>query len=836
MLLNGTWRLAGFADGEGLASGAHRPDHPDGEWIPVSVPGDVHSALLAAGRIPDPYAERNIEACEWVERREWWYRTEFDAPTLPDRGQATLVFDGLDTFATVYVNGTDVGRTGNALVPHRLDVTSALVPGRNVLAVRFRPTVPTVEKRDCSQLWVCFWPQRVWVRKAAMNFGWDWGPRLVTCGIWREVHLEIGTEARIESWYARTHCITPEHAVVLAGIGIERLPGVPPMPLSMRAALTHGVRTITAQSHASGRSSEARILVPNPELWRPAGDSPQPLHHLTLELIGPEGRVLDTASGRIGIRTVSLLQEPDPDGMGKTFTFVVNGRRVFAKGADWIPVDNLIGAAPKERYRELVRMAAEANMNMLRVWGGGVYEDDEFYDACDELGIMVWQDFMFSCAAYPAYFPEFIAGVEVEAQKAVKRLRNHPSIVLWCGNNENDWIDCGVNADSPRKPFFGRRIYHRTLPSVCAELDPSRPYWPSSPYGGSDHNSEREGDRHNWQVWAGQVYPQRFGEPSRADVTPEGVSFRRYAEDTGRFISEYGIHASPVLATLRKRVSDLAYDSEDFLYRIKDPDVTRKARMMEAHTGLPTTLEQYEVFSMLVQAEGLRFAIEHYRRRMFDCSGSLFWQLNDCWPGISWSVIDYDLNPKAGWYYAKRAYAPLALSLEYSRDGAALWVVSDLSEEVPLRVVLTTADTLGGRVLDRAVSGVAKPNAATELCAFPFEELQIDDPSHYCVVIREARGRMPEHATFFAEMKDTQFRPAVVTAEVSPTEAGARIALVSDALAHFVGVDVDGPRALLSDNYVTLLPGEERVVEAFADGPIEQSMVHVKCLNDHMAT
>jgi beta-mannosidase len=414
----------------------------------------------------------------------------------------------------------------------------------------------------------------------------------------------------------------------------------------------------------------------------------------------------------------------------------------------------------------------------------------------------------------------------------VKRLRNHPSIVLWCGNNENDWIDCAVNHGSPKKPFFGRRIYHQTLPSVCAELDPSRPYWPSSPYGGSDHNSEREGDRHNWQVWAGQVYPQRFGEPSRADATPEGVSFRRYAEDTGRFISEYGIHASPVLATLQKRVAGLEYDSEDFLYRIKDPDTTRKARMMEAHTGQPTSLEQYEVFSMLVQAEGLRFAIEHYRRRMFDCSGSLFWQLNDCWPGISWSVIDYDLNPKAAWYYAKRAYAPLALSLEYTGVGATLWAVSDMPEEMPLQAVLITVDTLGGRVLERVVPGIAKPNAATELGAFSLDELGIDDVSHYCVVSREVRRRAPEHATFFAEMKDTSLRPALVTAQVTPTETGAQITLISDVLTHFVGVDVDGPRAILSDNYVTLLPGEMRTVEASADVPIEQSMVRV---NNHMA-
>jgi len=830
--LSGTWKLGEFAEGGGVAAGAHLAEYDDSAWLNAEVPGDVHTALLKTGLIADPFVAQNVEACGWVERAEWWYRAAFDAPALADGESAALVLEGLDTFATVYVNGAEMGSTANALMPHRIDVTSALQPGANVVAVRFDSTVATVEKKDSSPFWAAFYSPRVWVRKAAMNFGWDWGPRLVTCGVWRPVGLEVCGGVRIESHYARTHAVTPEHAVVLVGAEIAVAEGVSP-PVRLRATLTHAGRKITADAAFGGNAAEARLLVKDPLLWWPSGVGASPVHALTVEVIGADGTVLSKAEDRIGIRTVQLLQTPDPDGKGKTFTFAVNGVKVFAKGADWIPADNFIGSVPAERYRALVRLAADGNMNMLRVWGGGVYEDDSFYRACDELGIMVWQDFMFGCAAYPDYDDEFMENVRAEARAVVKRLRNHPCVVVWCGNNENDWIDDMMDRGDPPKPFYGRRIYHESLPAACAELDPTRPYWPSSPYGGSDHNSEREGDRHNWQVWGGQVYPHRFGEPSRGDVASSNVSFRRYAEDTARFVSEYGIHASPPLRTLLKRTGPLEYDSEEFLYRIKDPDTMRKIRMMEAHIGQPTSLEQYQVYSMLVQAEGLRFAIEHYRRRMFDCSGSLLWQLNDCWPGISWSVIDYDLTPKAGWYYAKRAYAPVALSLKIEGDATSLYAVNDTLSAVSLEAVLITADTLDGVVAERHVRGIAAANSATMLGESSLDELGLTDASRRCVVIREANGLVPEHAVFPGELKDVRLRRAALNVEVARTNVGAEITVGSGVLAHFVGVDIDAERVVLDDNYVTLLPGETRVLKATARTRVTADAVTVDCLNNH---
>lgn len=829
--LDGLWKLAGFDPGGGLVAGAHGAEFADSAWIDAQVPGDVHSALLAAGRIEDPYLDQNIEKCAWVEGREWWYRTAFEAPTLAPGDRADLVFEGLDTFATVYVNGQAIGSTANMLVPHRLDATGCLRPGTNVIAIRFDPTVATVETRDCSPFWAAFYTPRVWVRKAAMNFGWDWGPRLVTCGVWRSARLEVHRRARIESHYVRTHAITPEHAVLHIGAEVELLPDAPDR-LVLRATLEHAGHSITGVALFSATSGHMRLLVPDPELWWPSGHGDQPLHRLTIEVLTMEGQVLDTRTDQIGIRTLAVLQEPDADGLGKSFNFVVNGRRVFCKGADWIPADNLIGSIPAERYRDLVSLGADGNMNMYRVWGGGIYEDDAFYRACDELGVMVWQDFMFSCAAYPDFDPDFMANVRYEAEQAVKRLRNHPCIALWCGNNENDWLDDMQNRGDPPRPFYGRRIYHDLLPGVCARLDPTRQYWPSSPYGGSDDNSEWEGDRHNWQVWGGQVYPHRFGEPYRGDPSPANVSFRQYAKDMCRFCSEYGLHASPPLRTLLDRTGPLEYDSEEMLYRIKDPDKARKQRQMDVHSGQPKNLEQYEIFSMLVQAEGLRFAIEHYRRRMFDCGGSLFWQLNDCWPCISWAVVDYDLNPKAGWYYARRAYAPIALSLKVEADMAGLYVVSDRRDDVPVSAVLITVDTVSRAAEERSVAGIARANASTLLSEFTLADLGIADPSRQGILLREARGLAPEHMVFLPELKDVELPPVVMDLQVEASGGKATIGVSADGVAHFVAIDVGVRGAILTDNYFSLLPGQQRTVTARAKEPIRPEAVSVRCLNN----
>jgi beta-mannosidase len=830
--LNGTWKLEGFEPGRGAAEGAHRPDFADGGWTPITVPGDVHRALVAAGKLPEPFDDMNVEQCRWVEGKEWWYRHAFDCPADLD-GPAELVCEGLDTYATVWLNGVQVGECANMLIPHVFDCGQALRPGRqNVVAVRFDPTTAMAEKHRADHLWSAFYAHRPWVRKAQMNFGWDWGPRLVTVGIWRGMSLRRRRDPRLSSPYVRCHALSDEGAVAVAGAEIE---GTDTHGLRLHVTLDDGERAFSASAQVVGERAETRLVVPEPRLWWPHTHGEPALHTATLELRRGEA-ILDQASVRTGLRLIEVVQAPDAEGPGKGFAVHVNGVPVFCKGADWIPVDSFIGAAPPERYRRLVEMARDAHMNMLRVWGGGVYEHDAFYDACDEMGVMVWQDFMFSCAAYPDDDPDFRHAVEVEADAVLRRLRNRPSIALWCGNNENDWIDDMQHPADPGAPFYGRRIYHEILPAACARLDPTRLYWPSSPYGGNDHNSELEGDRHNWQVWAGMSLPRRFGQQLPGGTTPESVSFRHYARDRCRFCSEFGIHGSPILSTLSRHIpeGDLQYNSEQFLYRIKDFDTERKDRMMAAHSGLPRDLDDYVIRSMLTQAEGLRFGIEHYRRNMPHCMGALFWQLHDCWPGISWSVIDYYLNPKAAYHYVRRAMAPVILSPEVAEGDLRVWGVNDTAAAWTGEVHLQQLDLLGTARSRRSVQAQIPPRSVALVAAWPLGEVTEvagSDPGCY-LLSGPPGGGIPENMLFLCELKDVVLRPATIAAHWKPLDANAHeVTLTSDTLAYFVHLvfPVDGVEA--SDNYVHVLPSRPAVIRVRSAEPLDPAAVEIGALN-----
>jgi beta-mannosidase len=828
--LNGAWRLEGFDSGAG--SGAEAVDFDDSDWTAVQVPGDVHRALVAARRLPEPFDDLNEDACRWVEDKEWWYRLTFGCPADLS-GPAELVFEGLDTFATLWLNGHELGRTSNMHVAHTFDVAGVLRPGQpNVIAVRFDPTCATAEQHPAEHLWSAFYSHRMWVRKAQMNFGWDWGPRLVTVGLWRGVRLQPKRSPRLRSPYVRCHALSGEGATVVVGAEVE---GEAQGDLMVRVTFDHAGEAFTALAQVCAERAATRLVIPNPQLWWPHTHGVPTLHEVRFELLRGE-EVLDGTTVRTGLRTMEVVQAPDRNGPGRSFTVHVNGVPVFCKGADWLPVDSFIGSAPTERYRALVAMARDAHMNMLRIWGGGVYEHDAFYDACDELGVMVWQDFMFACAGYPDDDPDFRAAVEAEAEFVVRRLRNRPCLALWCGNNENDWIEDMIKATDPGAPFYGRRLYHEVLPAVCARLDPTRLYWPSSPYGGNDHNSELEGDRHNWKVWAGIAVPRRFGQQLPGGTTPEDVSFRHYAADRTRFCSEFGIHGSPVLRTLTRHVTagELEYDSPEFLHRIKDPDKTRKDRMMAAHVGMPNGLQDYAVKSALVQAEGLRFGLEHYRRSMFHCSGALFWQLHDCWPGISWSCIDYYLNPKAGYYYVRRALAPVILSPVIVGDHVQLWGVNDRLERQHGEAVVEQV-TVDGEVVDsRSVEVNILPNSAEQLAVWRLSELPVltaQEPG--CLLIRAPEApEIPENVLFARELKDIPFRPATIEAvwsEAAPGEYS--VTLSADVLAYFVHLEFPVDGTVASDNYVPVIPDRPTTIRFSSSAPVSAAEVRIAALN-----
>lgn len=536
-------------------------------------------------------------------------------------------------------------------------------------------------------------------------------------------------------------------------------------------------------------------------------------YNLQVDLLD-DGDLLDSHEMQVGIRTLTLDQSPDPNERGtRFFRFILNGVPIFARGADWIPADSFVGAIPDERYEMLLRAAQAAHMNMLRIWGGGIYEHDIFYELCNQLGLLVWQDFMFACAMYPEDDTVFVREVEAEARYQVKRLRSHPCMALWCGNNENQWIHDQRFWDRADYPVPGVLYYDRILPQVVAELDGQIPYWPGSPYGGSDYASMEDGNRHNWQVWHGNV-PRRFGEAPQRVNTPEGVSFAHYGDDLGRFISEFGMHASPVYETLRRNVpaDQLYHHSPSMDHHNKDNPKNKGDNLMIATTGLPETLEDYIDFSMIAQAEGLKFGIEHFRRRKPHCSGTLFWQLNDCWPVLSWSVLDYYGFGKAGYYYVKRAYAPVLASFKALSDGGVeLWLTNDMLAGISTSFTVCLQSFDGEIVWKETHPAVTPANSSQAIVCW--EGARFPERARHYLSVTAADAAIPSNRHFFGMVKDltrTPVQPEIAIRQVSDHEM--QIELSAIGFAYFVHFKLSRETTQVSDNYFDLMPGDQMVI------------------------
>lgn len=657
--LNGVWRFKAVASKTNLP-----PDHADvQEWMAASVPGTVHTDLMAAGRIPDPFVRMNELDVQWIDSRRWLYRREFEVErALLEEDAVYLVAEGLDTFVRVKLNRRIVGQTADMFVEHRFEVKRFLKVGKNVLEVLIDSPVIRSQKlqQKHGALEVALEPHRVYVRKAQYSFGWDWGPKLTTSGIWRDIYLEAVSGCRIVSVFARSEKIMRHKAVVRVTVELERRTK---SPVDVRIEI-QGEGFEHWQSFAMrGETKSLVINVPKPRLWWPNGYGDQPLYQLRV-IASVDGVECDEGVTSFGVRTVRLLQEKDEE--GRSFIIEVNGVKIYCKGADWIPCDNFIPRIRPSTYERLLALARDAHMNMIRVWGGGIYEQDVFYELCDRLGLMVWQDFMFVCGEYPEQ-PWFLRLVKDEAAKAITRLRNHPSITIWCGNNECEWIFCTENPDKTADDMTGAPIFRDLLPSLCRSLDGTRPYWRSSPFGIVFPNAESSGNHHQWAVWG------------------LWKDYEEYENDNARFVTEFGFQAPAHLRTFESVTvpSDRTAQSKVFEHHNKLTEGTERLfRFQAAHYTVGTELDDFIYKGQLVQAEALKTAVEHWRRRKFKTAGSLFWQLNDCWPVSSWAVIDSALRPKAAYYYAKKFFAPILVSLKKRQDGLEVWVTNDLLSPV----------------------------------------------------------------------------------------------------------------------------------------------------------
>lgn len=834
------WKLIDLApDADDAAMPLAPLDLPG--MIDVATPHDLYLALHACGRIPHPFDDRAEAACAWVRTRAWWYRADFEvAPCAPGE-RLVLDFEGLDTFAGVWLNGQLLGRTDNMFRRWRFDIGALVRPGVNRLALAFRPAAQSVTPVAMPPFPMASSPSEVnhrnFMRKAQFGWGWDFAPNLVTTGLWKPATLRREREAVLDEVVFTTDAVAADgaYAQVTMRARVDAFAGADAdTGLSVEFTLRAPDGAIAAQRTLApqGGACALSVRLERPALWWTPELGRPDLYRLEVVLVRA-GRVLARRTLRVGVRTIALDTSPDPVETGASFfRFVLNGVPVFARGVNWVPPSSLVGAIDTGHYRRLLDMARGAHMNMIRVWGGGIYEHDAFYALCDELGLLVWQDFMFACAPYPEHDPAFIDNVRHEVTDQVRRLRHHACLALWCGNNENQAIQGFTNSKAGRTDsILGELFYQQVIPALLATLDPGTPYRPGSPFGGpqNNHNSMMEGDVHDWTVWHGLPTIPPDAPVGDYDRSPEGVAYTRYAEDMGRFISEFGIQSAPSMSAFRRMLpgEQLRLGSPGFANRLKDRPADKVNAMLVSVTGLPETLEDYVTFTQLTQAEGLKFGIEHFRRRKPHCSGTLVWQFNDCWPGISWSLVDYYGYAKAAYHYVRRAFAPLAASFRQDGAGVELWIVNDTAAPCA-GVALVALDTFGAPPAPaQPVPYTVGPNRAARV----WRSAQDAAPgAHQVLSVRAQDGAFPANRHFFAAIKDLARRAARAprvdiaggSANDSANDSGndsasansVTITVTAHDYLHFVHVLCDDEDVLFDDNYFDLRAGETRTITA----------------------
>jgi beta-mannosidase len=812
MSLDGKWSLTWRApDGEPSQDFLEAPVGP---WQ-ARVPGEVHWDLLQAESIADPFFGTNADHCQWMDAVDWWYERTFALPEYAVGHQIELFFEGLDTTADVWLNGHHVGHHNNMFVPYVIDVSPFVVEGENRLSVRLdcglravadKSVEPYNKMPTVGDLSL----PRMWVRKAQFTFGWDWAPpRLLTCGIWRPVHLTIHDAVAIREPCLRARLVEGDSAIVDVTADLDNLT-LDPIDVTIEVGLVGEAchkRTID-RTLAPGQNFETIALtLQEPRLWWPRPVGEPYLYQSYVQVSHRGGQILDRYEAPYGIREVVLDQSPQPEGK-RSFTFVVNGVPVFASGANWAPADSLLPRMVSEKYETLIEMALDQNVNCLRIWGGGMYEDPLFYDLCDRYGIMVWQDFMFACCYYPDDDEEFCREIQRESEIIVKQLRNHPCLVLWCGNNENQWLHQERQREgNAADRMYGENLYDVILPEVCRRLDPERPYWPSSPYGGEDSNSPDIGDRHLWNV----------GDPPLA--AEERVRFSDYAEDRGRFISEFGVLSATPLETLREFLpeQDLDPTSASWKYHQNWFDMGAVEAALRLYWRDPSllALDEYVIMSQVIQAEALKFALEHCRRRKYACSGALYWMLADCWgTSTSWATIDYYLRPKPSYYYVKRAFAPVLLSFAEEEDSLGVWLTNDTLEPHSGQLRLVDVNLRTGACDEWCIDARIEANASKEVTRYSLQEIPPSERSGHAFHAQFSSTRRvmsrSRHLLVGFHLSDLLMPDVHLTHKVEALGNSDYVLKVSsDRYAWMVHLDA-GPEVWLEDNYFDLLPGEER--------------------------
>lgn len=800
MDLNGSWRLRWSAGEQSGRDFNAEVTADEAKWMDAVVPGEVHLDLIRAGLLREPTLGTNCLDARWVEECFWSYRRTFTPPAEALAGPAWLVFEGLDYAARILLNGREIGRHANFFYPCRVNVAGKLQAGENVLLVELEAGLFHVAEKSVAGYFGVmdntFLTKRLWLRKPQCSFSWDWSPRLLNVGIYKPVWLEWACAVR------------PDQLVVLSDLNDDLTRGrlrvryvVEGLHEQPQAGRLHAVIEETGQAFSAAVDIKPGLQVlqvedevDHPKLWWPVGQGDQALYTVRAWVeIG--GRTVGEQKRRVGFRKVRINQDPHPDG-GRYFVIEVNHRRIFAKGANFVPADLIYARIDRARYETLVDRALEANFNFLRVWGGGLYESDDFYELCDQRGIMVWQEFIFACGAYPATNETFLRNVQNEALYNIRRLAGHPSLVVWCGNNENQILTHDRVFD-PNHPDYA--LYHLILPRLLSVEDPWRYYQPSSPYSpepGDDPNADNVGDQHPWSIGFNDI------------------DFRKYRKMICRFPNEGGVLGANSLPALmaclpegQRQMNSLAWRLHDngteHWYQKSAPD-----RVVSEWTGLDPrglALDAFVYYAGLVQGEALREYIDNFRRRKFDCASAIFWMYNDCWPTTrSWTIVDYFLNRTPSFYPVRRACVPLALVVVREDAWVRVFGVNDTTQAVAgcLRYGLFTLS--GKYVLDRSVDVNVPANVSTELAKFEatdWDKNGIEQTIAFAV-LSDGDRQLARHRLILPRFGELKWAPAKVTVQ----RVGDQAVFRSPTFAWGVCLDLDG-REALPDNFFDVWPG-----------------------------
>ena len=795
----------------------------DTSWIPANVPGNIHTDLLESGIIEDPYYRLNEHELQWIDKKDWLYKTTFSISQLEfDKKNSYLEFNGLDTYAKVYVNDSLLLISDNMFRSYKVDVKEYLKIGSNDLQILFESPInkgiekrdklgyyPTISANDLAEIGKVEGNKKVSIysRKAGYHFGWDWGPRLVTSGIWRPITFQTWDNFKINDLYIQQD-LQKDHVVLNTSVEIIFDEDYIGNEIFIEALISddNGYESsskIMVIANKTHNTYSIPVKINNPKLWWPNGMGEQHLYDLKINIY--DDKSYDSQSLQTGVRTIELVREPDS--IGTSFYFKVNGHSVFMKGANYIPQDAFLARPTKDHYEHILNSAKKANMNMIRVWGGGVYESDYFYKLCDQLGLLVWQDFMFACAMYPGN-KHFLNNVKQEATDNIKRLRNHTSLALWCGNNEGltAWENWGWKeleatnqskeiADTIYKAYDD--IFHKILPETVSELDPKRSYWPSSP--GSDFGKTQKmesGNAHFWWVWWGKK------------------SFDSYNDSIPRFMAEFGFQSFPEFNSVVKYTLPEDYDMySDVMKSHQRSSIGNRTieEYMIRDYNKPDDFEQLLYVSQLLQAYGIKTGIEAHRRNRHRCMGSLYWQLNDCWPVASWSGIDYYGKWKALHYTVKDAFENYLISCEEKNDSINIYVVSDSLESIESKLIIRLVDFNGKELFKWNKNLLVEANISKSIFKICKNEIVNISDLDVCLLTFELfdlkDNIIAENVKYFLPFKDLDLPTPNLDYSITESADNFIVKLKTDVLAKNIFL-ISNSKENFTNNFFDLLPNE----------------------------